>query len=248
MSYFKFENTSVGYNGKAIIKNLNHELVPGDIVSLMGWNGSGKSTMLKSICGLIDLVEGNIVLDNKLISDMSHKEISKKISIVLSSKPEVMFSTVYDIVCLGRSPFLSFLGVLTKEDKEIVDKCLKYFNLEGLINKDFNELSDGQKQRVLMAKSLAQDTPIILFDEPLSYLDIPHKLSTIELIKNIAKELKKIIIFSTHDWPYIKNEDFKVWYINEGESEESSVQSIREAGKFPGPLGTSGAFDLSKLL
>lgn len=198
-SYFQTKNLSVGYHGKALIKNINLEIQKGEIVTLIGPNGSGKSTILKTITQHLRCIAGSIFLDGQDLSHLSYKELSRKMAVVLTErmKPELM--TCYDMVATGRYPYTGRLGILSKKDEEKVEEALSAVHAQALRNRDYNTISDGQRQRILLARAICQEPELIVLDEPTSFLDVRHKLELLTILRNMAKEKQITVIMSLHE-------------------------------------------------
>ncbi len=196
-------NLTTGYKTgkgeKIVSKGLNLYFENGDFVSLLGCNGGGKSTFLKTLAGFIAPLSGEIFIDNFKFETMTPAERSKMVSVVLTGRLSNMVSSVEEIVGLGRSPYTGRWGYLSPEDKRIVKDSLELVGVESLAKREISSLSDGEYQKVMIAKALAQDTPLILLDEPSAFLDFPSKVELMALLKRLATEKGKIIIQSTHD-------------------------------------------------
>jgi cobalamin transport system ATP-binding protein len=194
---------SIGYtSGKhqaIIAKNLNISLLKGELVCLLGKNGIGKSTLLRTLTKVQPKLSGNIFLKNELLENVSHNELAKNISLVLTEKIPSGNLTVYELIALGRQPYTNWLGNLTEEDKMKIDHAIEQTGLKGLVEERCDELSDGQLQRVMICRALAQDTDIIILDEPTAHLDIQHKIETFKLLQQLARQLGKTILISTHE-------------------------------------------------
>ncbi len=202
-SVLKTDNLSIGYSlkksQKIIAENIGLNLIEGSFIGLVGINGSGKSTLLRSLTGLQEVLRGSIYLEGENIKKLSSEILSKKISVVLTGQAISKNLSVSELVALGRQPYTNWLGKLREEDIEIVKNSLKATELYELKNEKCHTLSDGQLQRVLIARALAQDTEIIILDEPTTHLDLHHKASILTLLKEICKTTQKTILFSTHD-------------------------------------------------
>ncbi len=198
-TYFSMDALSVGYNGKTLIDDINIEINKGEIVTLIGPNGSGKSTILKSITRQLKLIGGKVVFDNSNLHSMSYKEMSTRMAVVLTErlKPELM--TCHDIVATGRYPYTGRLGILSREDEDKVDAALAAVHASDLGERDFDAISDGQRQRVLLARAICQEPDIIILDEPTSFLDIRHKLELLAIMKRMVKENNITVIMSLHE-------------------------------------------------
>ena len=197
--YFHLDHLTVGYDKKPLIKDICIGIEKGEIVTLIGPNGSGKSTILKSITRQLKLVGGNVEFDGKNLHELSFRELSTKMAVVLTErmKPELM--TCHDIVATGRYPYTGRLGMLTREDEEKVEKAMRAVHAEELGGRDFNAISDGQRQRVLLARAICQEPEVIILDEPTSFLDIRHKLELLAILRRMAKEKGITVIMSLHE-------------------------------------------------
>lgn len=197
--YFHLDHLTVGYDKKPLIKDICIGIEKGEIVTLIGPNGSGKSTILKSITRQLKLVGGNVEFDGKNLHELSFRELSTKMAVVLTErmKPELM--TCHDIVATGRYPYTGRLGMLTREDEEKVEKAMSAVHAEELGGRDFNAISDGQRQRVLLARAICQEPEVIILDEPTSFLDIRHKLELLAILRRMAKEKGITVIMSLHE-------------------------------------------------
>lgn len=191
---------SVGYKvGHAVVSDINLTLQSGKLASLIGENGVGKSTLLKTLTGFLPKLEGSLLLDGKDISEFSQRALARQISIVLTQKPDVLNLTVEEIVGLGRSPYTGFFGKLHANDQQIVDESITAVGIEKLKNRMIQTLSDGERQKVMIAKALAQQTPVIFLDEPTAFLDFSSKVETFQLLQRMAHEMGKLVLLSTHD-------------------------------------------------
>lgn len=197
--FFETKNLAVGYSGKVLIDNINIRIKKGQVTTLIGPNGSGKSTILKTITNHLEKVAGVVYINKKDIKTLSHKDIAKSLSVVLTERVSTEYMTCEDIVGLGRYPYTNNFGILTQEDCDIVENCLEQVEAIDLKNRDFLTLSDGQKQRILLARALCQEPEIIVLDEPTSYLDIHHKIKLLNILRKMAKEKNISVIMSLHE-------------------------------------------------
>ncbi|MBQ9827687.1 MAG: ABC transporter ATP-binding protein [Lachnospiraceae bacterium] len=189
----------MGYNGKAVVDNININIKKGEIIALIGPNGAGKSTLLKSIARQLQVISGAIYLDGRNMKDYSFRELSTKMAVVLTDRLKVELMTCHDIVATGRYPYTGRLGTLSREDEDKVDEALATVQALDLGSRDFNAISDGQKQRVLLARAICQEPEIILLDEPTSFLDIKHKLELLSILVRMAREKDITVIASLHE-------------------------------------------------
>lgn len=198
-AYISMDNLAVGYNGKAIIRDICIDIGKGEIVTLIGPNGAGKSTILKSITRQLALIGGKVIFEEKDLHKMTSKDISQKMAVVLTERLKAELMTCYDIVASGRYPYTGKLGLLTEEDEKLVDEAMAAVNATEFGPKDFNAISDGQKQRVLLARAICQDPEIIVLDEPTSFLDVRYKLELLSILRNMAKKKGITVIMSLHE-------------------------------------------------
>ena len=190
----------MGYKvGHTVVSDINLTLQSGKLASLIGANGVGKSTLLKTLTGFLPKLEGSLLLDGKDISEFSQRALARQISIVLTQKPDVQNLTVEEIIGLGRSPYTGFFGKLHANDQQIVDESITAVGIEKLKNRMIQTLSDGERQKVMIAKALAQQTPVIFLDEPTAFLDFSSKVETFQLLQRMAHEMGKLVLLSTHD-------------------------------------------------
>ena len=201
-SILEISKLSIGYNKTPILKDLSFQAFAGEILFVMGGNGSGKSTLLKTLSNLILPLSGSISLNGKKLKDYSPLDFAKETSVLLTERPNLNSMKIKEVLALGRFPYTSFWGSMGSEDKNIINEVVELLKIQLLINKSYDTLSDGQKQKVLLGRTLTQDTPLIILDEPTSFLDIPRKTEFLENLKFLAREKNKMIILSSHDWEF----------------------------------------------
>lgn len=196
-------NLGVGYSSKKEIKtiatHINLNLKKGELIALIGANGIGKSTLLRTLIGIQPPLSGNIILNGININEYDSISFAQNLSIVLTEKLPPSNLTVFEIIALGRQPYTNWLGNLSDNDISKINEAMELTQITSLAEKKHYEISDGQLQKVLVARALAQDTPLIILDEPTTHLDLLHKVSLFKLLKKLAKETNKCILFSTHD-------------------------------------------------
>lgn len=197
--YFYTEKMAVGYNGAPLLENIEIGLNRGEILTLIGPNGAGKSTVLKSIARQLRLVAGTAYLDRQPLEGISAADLSRKMVVVFTQRPRTEMMTCEEVVATGRYPYTGRFGILSKEDREAVYEAMELVRILELRNKDFNKLSDGQRQRVMMARAICQRPEIILLDEPTSYLDIKYKLEFLSLLQEMTRMKKLSVIMSLHE-------------------------------------------------
>lgn len=213
MEILKTSSLSIGYDNKTVVSDINVTLNEGDIIALVGPNGAGKSTLFKTFSTHIKPVGGKIELFGKDLNSYSPKERAKLLGIVLTERPDDMFLKVFDVVAAGRYPYTGMFGKLNEKDENEIKVSLELVGVNNLIDRVFNTLSDGEKQKVMIAKAIAQNTPIIMLDEPTAFLDYPSKIELFSLLKKLAKEQKKAILFSSHDLELLLRYTDNLWII-----------------------------------
>ena len=196
-------NLSIGYKTKSstiiIGKNLNVNLREGKLIALIGANGIGKSTLLRTITGIQKPISGTVLLNEKNIHELNSLTLAQNLSVVLTEKLPPSNLTVWELIALGRQPYTNWIGKLTAKDISKVNEAIELTQIGHLKSKMHYEISDGQLQIVLIARALAQDTPLIILDEPTTHLDLLHKVVLFKLLKKLTQETGKCILFSTHD-------------------------------------------------
>lgn len=197
--FFCTKAMTVGYDGVPLIRNIEVGLEKGEIFTLIGPNGAGKSTVLKSIIGQLSLLEGTVVLAGEALNGMTNRELSRRFSAVLTDRVHPELMTCLDVVAAGRYPYTGRLGILSSKDKRIVRETMELTHITELTDRDFLTLSDGQRQRVMLARAIAQEPQILVLDEPTSYLDIRYKLEFLSLLQSMTKRKKLTVILSLHE-------------------------------------------------
>ena len=197
--YLQTDDLSVGYDGKALIQKVAFAVQRGRIVTLIGPNGSGKSTILKTIVGQLPRIGGTVLLDGKELGARSRNEIARRMAILMTARMDPELMTCRDVVSTGRYPYTGRLGILRPEDREIVEQSLRQVDALSFADRDFRAVSDGQRQRVLLARALCQQPELIVLDEPTSFLDIRYKLELLSILKRMVRERKLAVLMSLHE-------------------------------------------------
>ena len=199
----KADNLSIGYQSEkkktVVAQNINFELHKGELIGLIGANGIGKSTLLKTLTKSHKPLDGNIFVNDVNLNKISNIDLAKMLSVVLTENVSQTNLSVQELIALGRQPYTNWLGSLTEEDRIKTQQAIEAINISDLSEKNCFELSDGQLQKVMLARALAQDTDIIILDEPTTHLDLYHKVSVLKLLQKLAKTTQKTILFSTHE-------------------------------------------------
>lgn len=214
----RIDSLSIGYRGKSSVKvvaaNYNATINSGELTCLLGANGVGKSTLLRTLSAFQPKISGHIFIQGKDISDYTDSDLSTVISVVLTEKCDVRNMTVTELVGLGRSPYTNFWGTLTKDDRRIVEHSIELVRAGELKDRMVHTLSDGERQKVMIAKALAQETPVIFLDEPTAFLDFPSKVEIMQLLHRLSRETGKTIFLSTHDLELALQIADKIWMMD----------------------------------
>lgn len=197
--FFCTKQLTVGYNSKPLIKDIEIRLNRGQILTLIGPNGSGKSTILKSITKHLKKICGTVYIGDRSIDDMSNRDMSYKVSVVLTERLRTELMTCEDVVATGRYPHTGMLGILSERDKLQVRNAMELVNAWELRNRDFTEVSDGQRQRILLARAICQEPQVIVLDEPTSFLDVRYELELLSILRTMAKKKGITVIMSLHE-------------------------------------------------
>ena len=229
------KNISIGYNKGAedpvvLAKEVKLNLIPGQLNAVIGPNGSGKSTLLNTLSGQLKPLTGSVLIQKQNIEKLSHWERSKYLALVLTKKEFSQHLSVAEFVTLGRVPYTNWLGTLSVQDHLAVEHAIEATNLRELFDKKCGTLSDGQMQRVSIARALAQDTPIILLDEPTTHLDLVNKAQTLKLLKTLAQEFKKAVAYATHDIDLALDLADQIISVHGGQINTGSPQEIIDKG------------------
>ena len=214
----RIKGLEAGYRTKhgasVITRNICASLYSGELTCLLGPNGAGKSTLLKTLTAFLPPLKGEIFIKQKPLSEYSDAELSKVIGVVLTDKLSINNMTVEELVGMGRSPYTGFWGHMTREDRKIVSDAIDLVGIGELKFRTIQTLSDGERQKVMIAKALAQETPIIFLDEPTAFLDYPSKVEIMQLLRRLAEEQAKTVFLSTHDLELALQIADKLWLID----------------------------------
>ena len=230
----RLEGLCIGYRGKhgvkEVAKDINASLYAGELTCLIGPNGIGKSTLLRTLCAFQEKLGGKIFIQDKELSDYKDKELSKKIGVVLTNRPQIQNMSVEELMALGRSPYTGFWGKLEKEDKKIVADAISLIGIENLKDRMIQNLSDGERQKVMIAKAIAQQTPIIFLDEPTAFLDFPSKIETMQLLRRLCKNNGKTVFLSTHDLELTLQIADSIWLMQKDSITIGSPKEVAQSG------------------
>ncbi len=212
--YLKIEKMSVGYQGVPLIENIEIGIQKGEILTLIGPNGAGKSTVLKSIARQLALIDGVVYLDKENLTQMSGSELSKKMAVVLTEKLRTEMMTCEDVAATGRYPYTGRFGILSDSDRKIVAEAMDMVHVTAIKDRDFKNISDGQRQRVMLARAICQEPEIIILDEPTSFLDVKYKLEFLSILQEMKRRKGLTVIMSLHELELAQKVSDKILCIN----------------------------------
>jgi len=227
------DNLSLGYVGRNLLaKSLSLSLHRGELVGLLGPNGAGKSTLIRTLSGLQKPVAGQILIEGKDVHKIQPKEKAKLLSVVLTEPVVVGNLSVNQLVSLGRHPYSNWLGQLDKQDEDKVSWALAMTGILDFAHRSIHTLSDGERQKALIARALAQDTDLMILDEPTSHLDVPNRIAIIRLLRKLVVETGKTILFSTHELDLALQVADRLWLMHEKEIHEGAPEDLVLNGTF----------------
>ena len=195
----RFDNIRLGYGDRTLIENLSAEVRRGQLTALVGRNGTGKSTLLRAIAQLGEVMAGDIFIDGAPLRTLSSSDMASRVAFVTTDKVRIANLRCRDVVALGRAPYTNWIGRMQEQDKAIVEQSLASVGMSAYADKTMDRMSDGECQRIMIARALAQQTPIILLDEPTAFLDMPNRYELCTLLRRLAHDEHKCILFSTHE-------------------------------------------------
>lgn len=214
----EIKDLSIGYsvkkNIKIVAEHITSTIFSGELTCLLGANGIGKSTLLRTLTAFLPKLSGDIYIQGQEIETYSEKRLATLAGVVLTEKLDIRNMSVRELIGLGRSPYTGFWGTRSKEDEEIVDRAISLVKITKLAHRMIDTLSDGERQKVMIAKALAQETPIILLDEPTAFLDFPSKVEIMQLLHRLSRETNKTIFLSTHDLELALQIADKIWLMD----------------------------------
>ena len=216
-------NVSIGYGQKVIVEDISATFHPGELTCLLGRNGTGKSTLLRTLAGFQPYLSGEITIGDRFIGDFERKELAKTVGIVLTTQTDLQDISVEELVALGRSPYTGFFGNLSADDRKMVKKAISLVGISELKDRRLKSLSDGERQKAMIAKTLAQETPVILLDEPTAFLDFQSRVELFRLLNTLAHDEKKIILMTTHDVHCALRFCEKVWLLREDSAKKARL-------------------------
>lgn len=237
-----------GHDTKVVAEGISGTIEAGQLTCLLGPNGIGKSTLLRTVSAFQPHLSGRILLKGKDIQQYTKRELSRLVGVVLTEKTDVRNMTVRELVGLGRSPYTGFWGTLSADDYAIVDDSIRQVGIQSLTNRSIDTLSDGERQKSMTAKALAQQTDIIILDEPTAFLDFPSKVELMQLLRQLARMLGKTILMSTHDVELALQLSDTLWLMQPGRLSIGTPRQLADNGTLNDFISQQGiTFDASTL-
>ncbi|MBZ0292284.1 MAG: ABC transporter ATP-binding protein [Anaerolineae bacterium] len=245
MTVLETDALSIGYQAPrqpsvVIAENIMLSLQAGELVCLMGPNGAGKSTLLRTLAGVQQPLAGEVLLLNHNVHQMKAAELAQMLSLVLTDRPHVGLLTGYELVALGRHPYTDWTGRLSKKDEEVVRWAVGAVNAEDVAARPVSELSDGQRQKIMIARALAQEPALMILDEPTAFLDIPRRVEVMRLLKSITRQTGRTILLATHDLDLALRTADRVWLLAEGKLHSGAPEDLVLNGAFERAFYTEG--------
>lgn len=242
-SVISFSSLSVGFESRGskriVLDKINGSVLEGELISLIGANGSGKSTLIKTLIAIQPKFGGAIEVFGKNLNSVPRRELAQKIGYVASGVPLPNSMTILELVTLGRFPHTNWIGRLRKRDKTIITESIDSVGLSSIMERGLFQISDGERQRAMIARALAQDPSLLVLDEPMAFLDLPNKYELIDLLKRLAFERNKSILISTHDLNIAVAESDKIWLLHNSSLFEGGPEDLLMNGEFALLFGES---------
>lgn len=239
----ELHNLHIGYNDdknfRVVAHPLNAALPRGILTCLIGTNGAGKSTLMRTMAAFQPALKGEILVAGKSLDSYSSNDLSKHIGVVLTDKNMPADLTVEEVVGLGRLPYTNFWGAITKSDQKIIEEAITLVGLDALRHRKIHQISDGERQKAMIAKALAQQTPLIFLDEPTAFLDYPSKISMMQLLRRLAHEQGKLILLSTHDLEIAFQTADKIWLLQQSGLQTGTLSELSARGVISDFLDTN---------
>lgn len=212
---------TIGYEGQTVVEKIELQAFPGQIISVLGPNGAGKTTLIKTLMGQLPPIRGQIELGGMPLSELSDRQVASRLAVVLTERPEPELMRCRELVALGRYPYTGRLGLLSAEDWQKVDEGMALVGVSELADRDYDRISDGQRQRVLLARAICQKPEVLILDEPTSYLDLKHKLEFMQLLRRLSRERDLAVLMSIHELTLARNYSDEVICLRDGRVDRS---------------------------
>jgi iron complex transport system ATP-binding protein len=239
-SALSLQRLSVGYPRRTVLDTLNTELLVGELVCLIGPNGAGKSTLLRTLAGMQPPLSGRALLRGDEVHKLDARERAKRLSVVLTDRLTVEEMTAYALVSLGRYPHTDWSGKLSAHDDQVIRWALAAVGAAAFAERDIHELSDGERQKVLIARALAQEPAVMLLDEPTAYLDLPRRVEILRTLRDLAHDTQCAILLSTHDLDLALRTADQIWLVSEGSLHIGAPEDLILNGAFEAAFRSTG--------
>ncbi len=223
---------TIGYNNHPIIENINISTNTPQLISVIGRNGKGKSTLLKTLAGITPAIKGNFTFNNDTLLNLPENKLAKKVSFVSTQQTNIANIKVGDYVAFGRYPYTNWLGVNADKDNEKIKEAIEFCGINSLAHRNYDELSDGEKQRVNIARAIAQDTELIILDEPTTHLDLVSKIEVLKLLEKLVRQHQKTVVFSTHMIEHALQIAHEIWLVDDETIESYSPNELIKTKQF----------------
>ena len=233
-------NITIGYGRKILLGNICATAGKGELTALVGRNGSGKSTLIRVLAGLEKPLSGTVSIGGADIEGLSKKEIARCVSFTGTGRVRIPDLKCRDLTALGRAPWTGWTGILSEHDRDISERALDIVGMQDYADRCMDEMSDGEYQKIMIARALAQDTPVMLFDEPTAFLDVPGRHQIAGILERLASEEGKCIIFSTHDIGIALEKADKVWLLDGDRIVSMKASAPETAGRISSAFGIDG--------
>lgn len=219
----RLENVAVGYDGGALYEEVSLSVGSGELVTLLGANGAGKSTLLRCVAGRLSPLKGRVEIAGRDLAGIPGRDLARLVSVVNTDRTVAGALTVGELVSLGRQPYTGFFGRLSSHDRDIVARAISAVGMTGFTHRQVASLSDGERQKVMIARALAQETPVMVLDEPTAFLDVASRLETIHLLSRLSREEGKAVILSSHDVSSALRLSSRLWLITETDGRRALI-------------------------
>lgn len=231
---------SIGYHERVVAEHLTLSLQRGELVCLLGPNGAGKSTLMRTLAGMQKPLGGQVLLAEQDVHHLKGRDLAQRLSIVLTERPNVGLLNGYALVALGRHPYTDWTGKLSRYDEAVVRWAVDAVNAGDIAGQPINEMSDGQRQKFMIARALAQESDLILLDEPTAYLDLPRRVEIMQLLRHLAHETGRAILLSTHDLDLALRSADSLWLMSEGVIQSGTPEDLVLNGAFESAFAGDG--------
>ena len=232
-------NLNLGFRARTLLAEVSTDFPQRCLTALIGRNGTGKSTLLRALAGLNNRYTGDILIDGSQLRDLGRPEMARRLAFVNTERTRIPNLRCRDVVAMGRAPYTNWIGRLSENDALAVDDALRAINMQDYADRTMDRMSDGECQRIMIARALAQDTPIILLDEPTSFLDLPNRYRLVELLGELAHSRNKCIIFSTHELDIALRRTDRIALLADCTLTNLTAEEMNESGLIPDKFGIS---------